>query len=503
MSNMLKKKNSRKPTIEMHSPSKQPNTSSPSAHLVGIFFTLLRLASPACRKMMDVAVGRWKPTSVIIFLRMSQTFQCSLIEQSNTYVIQFPEGMWWHSTQGLQGLPEGIPPTQPYAIQLDDYVVHIQANPGDFGVFHLHNVDPSECIRSLWQDRLLPLCTTATKWEEMSFDEENITLVPNANSNVDLADEDEAKSEHHFVLIYENHQAHVFQAFPDESIGHLRSRVPGLAKDLFDHRNKVDDSRLIAENLVLFPFATSMPDEALRSFPWGILGEVTPQFRILPDTDVLTVTLQGLEHQLEKILPIWRLAFQEDWQQQHGRTLNLQWMGDQACQMAFCPMMNPSESSISATPVEILQRLLPRRLLDVGLQIMEDECDGLIPLLIKHEDHVVGQLLAEDDWYFEDLYCLLQHAFKPIFDGAAPRVVAYGKPVGGECSAADLLSTIGLALHRIAETSWSATLSIHYGEEDHLWGTRMPTDRRSKHNLLLYALNMDSVFLKSLRLWTS
>ena len=347
-------------------------------------------------------------------------------DDTDTYVIRFPEGSWWHPLHGLQAPPDPrIAPTQLYAIMLDDYVLKIQANPGDFGTFHLHNVDPAECIRSLWKDQLLPQCTTHTDWADVTFEEENILLVPNASSRIALPDGDGPNNDHHFVVVYDGCQPHVFQSDHEETIGHLRSRFPVLEKELFDHRNRVHDQILVTENIALFT----------------ILGEITPQFRSLPATDILVITLQAPCYQLEKILPLWHYAFQEDWQNRHGRSITFQWMGDDACQLVFCPNKHPSTDNVASTPVEILRRIVARRFLDVGLQVMEAECDGLIPLLIKHEDHIVGQLLAEDDWYFEDLYCLIQHAFKPIFEGAAPRIIAYGRPIGGECSAADLLST--------------------------------------------------------------
>ena len=355
------------------------------------------------------------------------------------YVIRFPPGTWWHPTAGIQGLPEpDIPPTVPYPIILENYEVELRANPGGFGRFHLHGVDPAECIRQIWQDQLLPECAEPTEWSDVTFDNRSITLRAASLCGISFAVDDPFEKCHNYVLIYEENDLHVYQAEPQETIGHLQGRFLNLEPHLFDQRGHVDATTLINDHMLLSTSPTDESDATMHSFPWHLLGQVKPHQRCLQDTDILIVTLQAEAHILEKIIPFWRHAFPLSWQKQYGRTVLYQGMGDQMGQFVFRPPIDQEHGQVTPAPTLLLQQIIPRRLLDTGLQILERDCDGFIPILFKHEDRIVAQVLAEDDWQFEDVYCLLQHSFGPFLEDAAPRLVAYGRPIGGECTAGHL-----------------------------------------------------------------
>ena len=355
------------------------------------------------------------------------------------YVLRFPPGTWWHPSHGVQGLPEPeVPPTMPYPINLEHYEIEIKANPGGFGRYHLHAVEPAECIRHLWQEQLLPECAEPIQWQDLTFDTERIVLRPSTLSGVTFQENDILEKNYNYVLIYEEKDIHIYQAEPQETIGHLQSRFPDISPHLFDQRGHVETTMLINDHLLLMSQQMEEIEPTMHSFPWHLLGQVKPHQRCLLDTDILIVTLQADAHVLEKVVPFWRFAFPPAWQRQHGRKVLYQGMGDQMGQFVFRPAQELDSDERASTPTLLLQQILPRHLLDVGLQIMEHDCDGFIPILFKHEDRIVAQILAEDDWQFEDVYCLLQHSFGPFLEGAAPRLVAYGRPLGGECTASHL-----------------------------------------------------------------
>ena len=343
-----------------------------------------------------------------LFAQLS--WQCDHTEQTKPMMLP---NTWWHPDAGLQikkdpllDLPMKIEyrPTEVEFVE-----IHLKAVPGNYGVYYIQSEHLAHCIRAVWDGKLLPEHDKESYLQELIIDKEHMNLVLPNQTKVLLEDEQEELGRRTILLIRHEKALVISDVNPKDPWQKVLRDFAGFQIGLQDQYGEIPLHTVLADLTLLHVG----PPPLLAELP--LLPDVSllhdlqiEKFRV-PHTDILRIKFKGSPESLSEAALWWKHSLTREWQVHIGRDMIYQDVEEDEMQFLFHPIRGQEPEKPAATPVTVLQKMIPVRLLQTFLKSLTSTEEDAVVCIFKVQGRTLAQMKMPAKMPFRIINAALNH----------------------------------------------------------------------------------------------